>query len=56
MILRLLSYNIRYGGSGRDADIADVVRQTTPDVVVFQEATKPAVIEQIAQATGMAQW
>jgi exodeoxyribonuclease-3 len=42
--LRLLSYNIRYGGSGREAPLAQVIRAAVPDVVVFQEATKPPVI------------
>jgi exodeoxyribonuclease-3 len=55
-MLRLLSYNIRYGGSGREDALAEVVKYVAPDLVVFQEATKPAVIEQLAQRTGMAQW
>jgi exodeoxyribonuclease-3 len=54
--LRLLSYNIRYGGSGREDALADVVRQVSPGLVVFQEATKPAVVEDLARRTGMAQW
>jgi endonuclease/exonuclease/phosphatase family metal-dependent hydrolase len=54
--LRLLSYNIRYGGSGREAALAAVVNAVQPDLVVFQEATKPAVIERVAGETGMAQW
>lgn len=56
MTLRLLSYNIRYGGSGREAALGEVIRQVSPDVVVFQEATKPKVIEKIAGDLGMAQW
>ena len=56
MTLRLLSYNIRYGGSGREARLAAVVNATKADLVVFQEATKPAVIERLAGDTGMAQW
>lgn len=54
--MRLLSYNIRYGGAGREEALASVVRACAPDVVVLQEATRPAVIEQLAAATGMAQW
>jgi exodeoxyribonuclease-3 len=54
--LRLLSYNIRHGGAGREQPIAAVIGQTAPDVVVFQEATRPPVIEAIARATGMVQW
>ena len=56
MRLRLLSYNIRYGGSGREAALAAVVNAMRPDLVVFQEATRPAVIERLAGETGMAQW
>jgi exodeoxyribonuclease-3 len=56
VILRLLSYNIRHGGAGRESSIATVIRNTSPDVVVFQEATKPQVIAQLAQATGMTEW
>ena len=56
MTLRLLSYNIRYGGSGREDAIASVVRDCAPDLVVLQEATRPQVVERIAAAAGMAQW
>jgi exodeoxyribonuclease-3 len=54
--LRLLSYNIRFGGVGREAPLAAVIRKAEPDVVVFQEATRPAVIEQLARETGMVTW
>jgi exodeoxyribonuclease-3 len=56
VILRLLSYNIRYGGQGREAGLVAVVNACHVDLVVFQEATRPAVIERIARATGMAHW
>ncbi len=56
MILRLLSYNIRYGGTGREAALADVVRAAEPDLVLLQEATVPALVERLARETGMAQW
>jgi exodeoxyribonuclease-3 len=55
-MLRLLSYNIRYGGTGREEALADVVRQAEPDLVILQEATTPAVVEAVAGRTGMAQW
>jgi endonuclease/exonuclease/phosphatase family metal-dependent hydrolase len=54
--LRVLSYNIRYGGRGREAAIAAVLGAAAPDVVVFQEATDPAVIERIAGLAGMSAW
>ena len=51
MILKLLSYNIRFGGSGREAQLAKVIGDVSPDLVVFQEATDTRVIERIAEAT-----
>ncbi len=56
MSLRLLSYNIRYGGAGREKPLAEVISAAAPDLVVFQEATRPVVIEGLARATGMAHW
>jgi endonuclease/exonuclease/phosphatase family metal-dependent hydrolase len=52
---RLLSYNIRHGGSGREEQIAAVVASCDPDLVIFQEATNAAVVERVAQRCGMAQ-
>jgi len=54
--LRLLTYNIRYGGVGREQRLAAVIASCSPDLVVFQEATHPAVIEALAAATGMRNW
>jgi exodeoxyribonuclease-3 len=54
--LKLLSYNIRFGGSGREQALAGVIRGLGPDVVVFQEAIHPAVIERLAEATGLTFW
>jgi exodeoxyribonuclease-3 len=53
---RLLTYNIKRGGRGREAAIAAVVRACAPDLVLLQEARDAAVVEQIARDTGMAQW
>lgn len=53
MILKFLSYNIRFGGRGREHRLAEVIRAVAPDLVVFQEATDPVVIARVAQATGM---
>jgi exodeoxyribonuclease-3 len=55
-MLRLLSYNIRYGGRGREQHLAAVIRTLTPDIVVLQEATAPDVVAKVAEATGMAQY
>jgi exodeoxyribonuclease-3 len=54
--LRLLSYNIRYGGVGREKQLAAVIRECAPDIVVFQEATRPGVIERVAEETAMGVW
>lgn len=56
MILKLLSYNIRFGGSGRESRLSEVIRAIAPDLVVFQEATDPRVIEGLAESTGLSQW
>ena len=56
MILKLLSYNIRYGGVGRENQLAAVIREAEPDLVVFQEATQPRVIERLAAETEMNVW
>ena len=50
MILKLLSYNIRFGGSGRVLRLAEVIRAVSPDLVVFQEATDTRVIDALAEA------
>ncbi len=50
--MRLLTYNIREGGTGREEEIAEVIQAATPDVVALQEAKDPAVIERIAALAG----
>jgi exodeoxyribonuclease III len=54
--LRLLSYNIRFGGVGREDAIAEAIKSVAPDLVVFQEATHPHVISRIASITGYPFW
>jgi endonuclease/exonuclease/phosphatase family metal-dependent hydrolase len=51
--LRLLSYNIRYGGAGRERAIADVIRSCEPDLVLLEEATRPDVVRRLAELCGM---
>ena len=53
MIVKLLSYNIRFGGRRREKEIAAVIRAVEPDIVVFQEATDTRVIDQLAAETGL---
>ena len=56
MIVKLLSYNIRFGGRGRERELAQVIRDVAPDLVVFQEAIDTRVISRLAQETGLAIW
>jgi exodeoxyribonuclease III len=54
--LKLLSYNIRFGGRGREQALAETIVTVSPDLVVFQEATDPAVIERLATVTNFPFW
>ena len=56
MTLKLLSYNIRFGGVGREDRLAAAIRESGPDLVILQEATRPRVVERLARATGMNIW
>lgn len=56
MSFRLLSYNIRFGGRGRENALAETILAAAPDLVVFQEATDPAVIERLAEVTKYPFW
>lgn len=55
MAFRILTYNIRRGGKGREEALADVVRATRPDLVVLQEAVDPKVVARIAGLAEMEQ-
>jgi endonuclease/exonuclease/phosphatase family metal-dependent hydrolase len=54
--LRVLSYNILRGGVGREDALASVIHASDPDVVILQEATHPAVVQQLADACGLPHW
>jgi len=54
--VKLLSYNIRFGGRGREAELAQVIRSVAPELVVFQEATDPDVIKRLSVATELPLW
>lgn len=56
MLIKLLSYNIRFGGRGRERDLAAVIREIDPDLIVFQEATDPGVIARLARETALPYW
>jgi exodeoxyribonuclease III len=51
--LKLLSYNIKLGGVGREDAIASVIKSAGPDMVVLQEAHRQDVVQRIADAVGM---
>jgi len=54
--LKLLSYNIRFGGRGREQALAKTIVAAAPDLVIFQEAIDPQVIERLAAATKFPFW
>lgn len=56
MPLRLLSYNIRYGGTGREPELATTICAADPDVVVLQEATEPSVVQRLATLCDYKYW
>ena len=56
MSFTLLTWNILRGGVGGEARIARVIESCAPDLVLLQEATRPAAIGVIARAAGMAEW
>jgi endonuclease/exonuclease/phosphatase family metal-dependent hydrolase len=54
--IRVLSYNIKFGGRRRERAIADVIKSANADVVLLQEATDPRVIEHLGAETGLTHW
>jgi endonuclease/exonuclease/phosphatase family metal-dependent hydrolase len=56
VIVKLLSYNIRFGGRRREQQLAEVIRAVNPDLVIFQEAIDPEVIKSLAGETGLPFW
>lgn len=51
--LRIVSYNIRFGGGRRVPLLAAVLASLEPDVVILQEATDPRVVERLAVDVGL---
>ena len=51
-----MSYNIRFGGLGRESALAKVIKNAAPDLVVFQEATHPDVIKRLSRVTELPFW
>lgn len=56
MTFKLLSYNVRYGGGGRESQLASVIKDADPDFVLLQEATNPRVVERLSAETGLKNW
>jgi len=56
VIVKLLSYNIRFGGRKRERELAEVIRSVAPDLVVFQEAIDPDVISRLSADTALPFW
>ncbi|MEO6222235.1 MAG: endonuclease/exonuclease/phosphatase family protein [Vicinamibacterales bacterium] len=50
--LRVMTYNIFYGGVGRQERIREVVKEAHPDVVVFNEVSSAESFESIAEMVG----
>lgn len=50
---KVMSYNIHFGGLGREERIAQVINQAQPDLVVLQEATHPHIVERLSELTQM---
>lgn len=53
---RVISYNIRFGGLGREELLTQVLQGLDADLVIFQEATHPKVIAGVAEGLGAAAW
>lgn len=51
-LVRVMAYNLLYGGVGREQRIRDVVRAIRPDIAVFVEVTSPESFDVIADAVG----
>jgi endonuclease/exonuclease/phosphatase family metal-dependent hydrolase len=54
--LRVVSYNIRLSGSGREKAIGSVINFCEPDLVILEEATRPDVVHRLASDCGMKVW
>ena len=51
-MLRIVSYNIRFGGGRRIPLLAATVASLKPDLVLLQEATNPMAVERLARDAG----
>ncbi|GHO82413.1 endonuclease/exonuclease/phosphatase family protein [Dictyobacter formicarum] len=51
--MRIVTYNIFYGGQGRIPLIAQILREQNPDMVALQEANDRSNVEKLAGALNM---
>ena len=54
--MRIVSYNIQFGGVGREQAISEALRALEPDVAVLQEAHDTRVVGYVAEAAAMPYW
>jgi exodeoxyribonuclease-3 len=54
--VRVLSYNLLKGGVSREVPISEVITACAPDIVIFQEAYRPAVVQQLARLCRFDRW
>jgi len=50
--LRILTYNVLYGGSGREQRLRGVLQRVRPDIAIFTEARATASFDVIAETVG----
>jgi exodeoxyribonuclease III len=53
MSLRLATYNIRFGGTGREHLLVDVLREINADALILTEASNSDVVTKLADKLGM---
>jgi exodeoxyribonuclease III len=52
-VLRIVSYNIRFGGGRRIPLLGATLASLKPDLVLLQEATNPVAVERLATESGL---
>lgn len=53
---KIVSYNIRFGGLGREELLTRVLQTLDADLIILQEATHPRVVEHLAEGLDMPTW
>ena len=56
MDLRVLSYNLRFGGRGREPQLVEVLSSVPFDVVMLQEAVRPDTVRRLAFELDVPHW